>query len=323
MRTTLFLIVALVLFSSTAKANNNFWKNREQGWFWYETNPEKDVVPEDQPPTNESPEATPETLLKSEPEQKQSEPEKHGPAPLSHAWIKENLPLLQARAIDNPTVENVRAFYYVQRVMMDKSEKFATVAEQVVQGDPYIDETIRRPTATYAANAMNAEASEAAGKALDSLAEQAGILFFFRSDCGPCHVLAPVLKRFTDTYGFSVLPVSLDGRGLPSRIFPNFQKDDGQAAYMGVDITPSLFLMAPKRKSMTPIAIGAVSFTDLHRKTLIAAMEAGWITQDQFDATRAVRQVHKPLIAPLTNDDTLLDDPGRLVAVIREHMAER
>lgn len=321
MRNFASLTVTLIILAGPSAAADDFWQRKEEGWFWYEPYPaieEQSVDPHSAQQADRLP-ADPQPADSELPE---TEPDDDGPRPLSHAWIKATLPLLEARAIDDPTPENVRAFYYVQRVMLDKSEAFANTAEMVVQGDPFIDETIRRPTATYAANTLNEHASDVTADLLRKIANYTGILFFFRSDCAPCHVLAPVLKRFADYYHFTVLPVSIDGQPLASGIYPDYQVDAGQAAYMGVEVTPSLHLMAPG-EGIAPISIGAVSFTDLHRRTLIAALSAGWITQAEFDSASAVFRPHQPVLTPLPEDSDLADDPARLVALIRDRMRTR
>jgi conjugal transfer pilus assembly protein TraF len=77
--------------------------------------------------------------------------------------------------------------------MMDKAQKFTDVARHVVMADPRLDENTRRPIATFAVNEANNLASLATEQALTTIAQQAGILFFFRSDCRYCHLQAPLL----------------------------------------------------------------------------------------------------------------------------------
>ena len=82
------------------------------------------------------------------------------------------------KAIDEPTPENVSAYMYLQRVVLDKSEKFAQVTQQVVMSDPVLDENSRRPTATFGAFAMDDMATQGTEKAAKKLAETPGFGFF-------------------------------------------------------------------------------------------------------------------------------------------------
>ena len=48
--------------------------------------------------------------------------------PFSAAWFREHMQSFMDKAIDEPTNENVRAYLYLQRVMMDKGSQFADVS---------------------------------------------------------------------------------------------------------------------------------------------------------------------------------------------------
>jgi conjugal transfer pilus assembly protein TraF len=132
----------------------------------------------------------------------------------------------------------------------------------------------------------------------------AGVLFFFRSNCPYCDAQAPLLKLLEARYGFSVLPVSIDGAPLPGGAFPNFRQDRGQAQSLGVVSTPALFLARPPDVTV-PLSQGLLSLAQLQERVLVAAMQAGWISEGEFTRTR-----------PVTAD--LMLDPGRLPAVLPE-----
>ncbi|HUL11331.1 MAG TPA: conjugal transfer protein TraF, partial [Methylococcaceae bacterium] len=207
-----------------------FFLDKERGWFWRESQPEpKKLTAEAERPT------------RSNPPPFQVPPKPLPPEPLSAAWFRKNLEHYRDRAIDDPSPENVAAYYYLQRVMMDKAHRFTDVARQVVMSDPFLDENQRRPIATFAANETNRLAGIATEQALASLARQAGILFFFRSDCPYCHIQAPLLAVLEKRFGFKVYAVSLDGRPMPGDLYLDFHTDRGQANLLGVVSTPAMF----------------------------------------------------------------------------------
>ncbi|MBL4244056.1 conjugal transfer protein TraF [Vibrio fluvialis] len=47
------------------------------------------------------------------------------PSEITESWLKDNLSILLERAIDNPTEENVRKYFYAQRAMLDLAKKRA------------------------------------------------------------------------------------------------------------------------------------------------------------------------------------------------------
>ncbi len=280
-----------------------FYFREQEGWFWYEREPEQPPAPEPPPPEPTAPPQSP--LAETAPE---------GPKPLSAEWLREHIGEYRDAAIDDPTPENVALYLYLQRVALDKSSRFAAATQRAVQLDPFLDEITQRPTATFAANLTNRQAGEQRDAALERIAERAGVLFFFRSDCPYCEAQAPLLRLLESRFGFAVLPVSLDGAPLPGGEFPQFRQDRGQAEALGVVSTPALFLVRPP-DAVVPLSQGLLSFAQLQERIVLAAAEAGWIGPDAYTRTR-------PVTADLTLDPRALpaalpDDPAALLAALR------
>lgn len=256
-----------------------FFLDKARGWFWREAPPEPRPAATAQflstrPATSGTPKPSP-----------APSPE---PSPLTAAWFRKNLERYRDRAIDDPSAENVAAYYYLQRVMLDKAHRFTDVARQVVMADPNLDENRRRPIGTFAANEANRLAGLASEQALFAIAQQAGLLFFFRSDCPYCHAQAPLLKLLEQRFGFKIVAVSLDGRPLPGDLYLDFRTDQGQAQVLGVQSTPALFLIKPP-EAVLPLSQGALSLDDLTTRLLTAAHGAGWIDEAQFETARGQR----------------------------------
>ncbi|WP_366759682.1 conjugal transfer protein TraF [uncultured Thiodictyon sp.] len=193
----------------------------------------------------------------------------------------------------------------------------AKVAERVVQGNPDLDEITQRPTATFGANLANKTAGDARDAVLGRIARLAVVWFFFRSDCPYCEAQAPLLELMSQHYGFTVLPISLDGQPLPSGVFPNFRADGGQGRALGVRSTPTMFLVRPDPDGpkVAPVAQGLLSLAQLQERFVTAAVTAGWITEADVTPTRAVTT--DVSAAALTRSGELPDDPAALVARLR------
>ncbi len=202
--------------------------------------------------------------------------------------------------------------------MLDKAERFAEATQRAVWADPLLDETTRRPLATFAANLVNREAGAAREAALAAIAEQAGLWFFYRADCPYCEAQAPLLELLTTRYGLSVQAISLDGRPLPGGFFPTFVTDAGQAETLGVVSTPALFLVRPP-DGVVPIAQGVLSLAELKERIVNAATEAGWIPARWRERTRARVTDLRLDGTPLPAAD-LTDDPDRLLDMLRSRV---
>ena len=293
-----------------------FFIDKERGWFWREVEPETQPKPKKQPE-----QAKPDTEAKHLPAPipLQNQPTQSvilEPSPLSADWFRKNLERYRDKAIDNPSPENVAAYYYLQRVMMDKAQRFTDVARRVVMSDPLLDENQRRPIATFAANEANYQAGIASEQALAAIAKQAGLLFFFRSDCRYCHIQAPLLTLLEKRFGFKVYAVSLDRQAMPNGLYPDFRVDQGQAHLLGVVSTPALFLMKPP-DGIVQLAQGAVSLDDLSGRILLAAKDNGWIDQGVYEATRGEMQTPSFAPTPSVMDKEMLGNPASLIGTLQ------
>ncbi|NEV61618.1 conjugal transfer protein TraF [Thiorhodococcus minor] len=310
------MLIALLLAAqpplATAAEPTGFYQRRAEGWFWYQRQPQLTPPrPREPEPEQAATPASPPPIAPSV-----SAPDLTEPAPLSAAWLRAHLEDYRLQAIDDPSPTRVALYLYLQKLALDKASRFTETFQRVVQSDPYLDETTRRPVGNYA-NLLNRVAGEQRDQVLQSLAREAGIWLFYRSDCPYCAAQAPVLRLLTKRQGFTIQAIALDGRPLSGGIFPDFRPDAGQARRLGVISTPALFLVRPP-DGIVPLAQGLLSLTDLEQRILVAAHEAGWIDADSFARTR-------PLVAALSLDSPgalpaeVPEDPAAFLAVLRAH----
>ena len=285
----------VLLIGSAVAGEPGFYDRGAEGWFWYrDPRVVEAPAPAPEPPP---PPVAPEALPPAAPAQ---------PPPLSAAWFRDNLTHYRDAAIDDPTPQNVAVYFYLQKIALDKSSTFAKVSERVVQSDPYLDEITQRPTATFGANLANRQAGEGREAGLTEIAGMAAVWFFFRSDCPYCEAQAPLLQVLAERYGFTILAVSLDGAPLPGGLFPDYRRDAGQAARLGVVSTPALFLVKPEGPTFAPIAQGLLSLAQLQERIAGAALAQGWLREAAPPPTRR--------LAP-----SLPEDPDALLALLRAH----
>jgi len=322
MRSALVRIIAIlfVLFLnySSAIAQEDFFSRKSEGWFWYEVAPEE---PEKKEP-EEKDELTSPPPPKP-PEQKEPEAgEEAGPAPLSSAWIKANLTKYLERATDNPTQENVAAYLYLQRLSVDKAQRFADATQTVIQQEPLLDETLRRPTATFGAAQKSARANAQMNEALSDLAEQVGIWVFFRSDCANSLKIKSPLESLQRQYGFNIYPISMDGNPLEG-FFDTYVVDQGQSKSLQVIETPAVYLANPKDNAISPVSQGLVAVPELKRRILIAAVTSGWIDKEQFEETRPAGGyvMDGEELQGISQED--IDDPQELIKVLRRQLLKQ
>ncbi|VCY00739.1 hypothetical protein BANRA_05559 [Klebsiella pneumoniae] len=83
-------------------------------------------------------------------------------------------------------------------------------------------------------------------------------MFFYRGREAIDGQLVQVIKNFRETYGLSVIPVSVDGVINP--MLPDSRTDQGQAEQLGVKFFPAMMLVNPKVAK--PLSYGFISQDD-------------------------------------------------------------
>ena len=277
-----------------------FYRKNAEGWYWY-----KDPLPEEE---KEKSEVLPKPI------------QEQAPATLSAAWVREMLPKYKDLAWDNPTPENVEAYFLIQRYAMDRSQEFANVAQRVVTGNPYLDENSRRPINTYGIRTVDRQAGSMIDKMIETVTQRAGLFFFFKSDCSYCEAQAPIIKLLEQVDKFTVLAISVDGGSLKDVTFNDTRIDQGQAEKLNVTATPSLFLVT-KDGHFENLGQGVMTLQDLKRRILIGAVRAGVLSEADINATRPImtpyddphnlsKQFEPLMIKAQSEKEPLMDSSG-------------
>lgn len=317
------ILVLITIFISTNNfaqdKGDGFYETKEKGWWWKEVEPLLKEELEEPPPVELKKQTQAEPLEGVEfQETAKAEPVPEGPTPLSPAWLRENLPKFRDRAIDNASPENLRAYFYLQRYAMDKAETFAYASQKIVINDPILDANIRRPISTYGSRAVDDAARKKMNELALRLAGEAGIWYFYRSDCPYCEKQNPVLKRLEKRLGLAILPIALDNKPMPDGMFPEFVSDNGHASTLGISVTPSI-IMVKKPDQFVMVSAGLVTDNEFIKRMIEGAKKAEWITDKEYKETRKVKR------AELVDNrkglsEELLNNPVELVKYLKNEV---
>ncbi len=231
------------------RVDDSYWRDRERGWFWYD-----DPLPE----RNEGPKpksnAVPTTSTPTAP-RKASEL-------VEFEALQKRVEDLRNIAIINPSEQNIRNYLDIQNFVIEKASTFADVAQRVIWATPELDPTVTgRPVNAKALEVFDREQAGARTNTVAQLSQTHALFFFFRSDCPYCHQFAPLLRDFEAKFGLKIVPISVDGGGLPE--FRNPRVDNGIARTLDVRQVPALFLAEPRGGKITPIGYGVLSESEL------------------------------------------------------------
>jgi len=223
----LILFIGFFCLAGAAIANNNWHVRHAEGWFWYEE--KQEIEQEVKPPRVESPMSTLQAFQKDMEEKK-------------------------ARAVMDPTMENVKAYMEMQEESFKKSRLFGVSWQKVLLHHPHLDSTLTHPVNAQAVAIKEKQDKEKEISVLKKLSKTHSLFFFYQGKCDLCHKFSTMLKRLSRQYNWTVMPVSLDGGRLFE--FPHAQRDNGIAEHFKVRSVPSVFLFNPKNKNVMPVAAG-------------------------------------------------------------------
>jgi conjugal transfer pilus assembly protein TraF len=238
----LISVILLRYNTATLARESSFFERRAEGWHWYQDSVQKSEIREQNPLRGGKILSPTEAI---EAQRKVLETKLHA-------------------AIVEPTRENLIAYITAQKALMDQSEKFSEMWKQVVMTTPSLDETLVHPVDQNARHVYYTQKHQDLEKRIKKLSAEYGLFFFFRKNCGYCHQFAPVVKRFSQKYGWSVLSISLDGGTLPE--FPAARQNNGIAERLQITHVPALIALHPKTGQLIPLAYGLISESEIEQR---------------------------------------------------------
>ena len=309
-----FTLILILLFNGQISAQENsdtkFYNQRSKGWFWHEPEP----LPE---PEQKKQEPQPTTTQPTKPEQQA----------LNSEWLKANLDRLTMQAVDNPTHENLAAYAYANRLMMDLGSRFSSRMMEFMTLEQELQESTRRPFTTVGLNEFAGERGKAKKEIMETLKAKTHIWLFFSSQCSFCVKQIPILNYLQRETGIPILAISMDGGVLPG--MENFEivYDEGLrvSEQFGVSSTPTMHFVVNDKKVPIPLTVGLNSYEEIEKRLLLVSREAGVITNEQYVNAKEVRDigVFKNEAGEIMADKKRLEnDPAYLVELLKMRLKE-
>lgn len=238
------IIIPIICLLSVCQAAP-WGEQATKGWLWYKAFPKK-VIPLKQVDKKDSSEKQETKILNYRDRLKKEQDE-----------FEE----IQARAVVEPTLQNVQVFQQAQNVLMNQSEHFGKLwmVASLLDAKSYSESSNPYP--------MHRQVyKEKEDKKLDqrirNFAKSFGLFFIFKKECPYCHKFSPIVREFIDTYGFTYKAISPDGSPLPE--FQDVVADNGAIQTINQEgIYPALYLVNPQTREVIPLARGLVNSTEL------------------------------------------------------------
>ncbi len=218
---------------------------KDAGWQWYN---ESHRVPEDEKASvTPPPQAAPDIMEKL-------------------AALQQATKRAMYEAILYPGVENFVRYFRLQNYWTQQAGLFSMSAKKAMLVHPELDYNLQH--SHYNGTVRNQLAADFADqrRAIETLAQHYGVMFFYRGQDPIDGQLAQVINNFRETYRLSVIPVSVDG--IVNPLLPDTRMDGGQAERLGIRHFPALMLADPKSGTVKPVAYGFISQDDLAKQFL-------------------------------------------------------
>lgn len=106
---------------------------------------------------------------------------------------------------------------------------------------------------------------------------------------------------------------------MPEGAFADFVSNRGHAQQLGVTQTPTLYLVR-KPNEFVLLSEGLVTDDGLLERIVHAGHDAQWISDEEFNSTRATRPVGAP-VHPQEVNEEVLNDPIKLIEILQTRQA--
>lgn len=251
----------LLLIFLISPVHSNWYLGEQKGWLWY-----KRTLPIIKKEENDS------AIKKNELSKG-----------LSYSGrieaLRKNFEEIQAKAILEPTLDNVQMMQQAQNAIMNRATEFEKAwmlaSLLTTQNFRSSDQPSPQHRKVY-----QEQLDHQLDQKIRTLAKTYGLFFLFKEDCLYCHEFAPIVKDLMNLYGFECKAIggrpstSVDGKVL--ELFPDAEADNGTIAALNPEgIFPSLFLVNPQSRQVIPLAHGLVSLSQLREnfKVIIRFLE--------------------------------------------------
>lgn len=248
MRASVIAIFSLIftLLPEVIIASNFIDSERYRGWYWFEEKPNKHH-------NNEQ-----EAIEQISPLQAKREIEQ----------FKEELDNLRYLMLARPNPENIRAYRDKEQQMWQKAMELQEAWDLANLLYPEQRDLINNPVNVHAVKAKRELIAASNSKKIKLLATEYELVLFFNSDCRYCQLFSPVLKAFSDKYGFKISSVSSDGTRheyFTTAYIPQL------IAKLGISAFPTVIAVSNDATRAFELIRGYVSISELEEYAAMAA----------------------------------------------------
>jgi conjugal transfer pilus assembly protein TraF len=177
---------------------------------------------------------------------------------------------LKAKAVLEPTQENIEQYMGLQLLVLNQGSLFADIWRRTLWQNPELDYTKDKPTSSIGRNLYKENRINMEINTLKNINKRYGIFFVYMSTCPYCQKYGQILQDLKQLYEIEIRGISIDGIFLP-----NWEKDsfinNGQLQSMGLNITtvPATILYDNIENKIVPAGYGLMTADELIERIYI------------------------------------------------------
>lgn len=246
------VVVFLICMQASFASASDFFHQRYRGWLWFEEREQQKIKEEMQQEL--------EKVQKQEQERAKARAE-------VEAFSKEldDLKYMMIRYPEN--LDHVYAYKKKEAEMLDSALKLDHSYRLVNLLHPNDVNHKDNPINLYGRKIRQQEEQKVQEEKIAELADKIELFFIFSSNCPYSMQAAPVVSRLTQKYKIATEALSTNG-GKSKYFKTHFNQE--LVNMLGIESVPSLILVTKDGKTRFELARGAVSFSELEEKLLLA-----------------------------------------------------
>ena len=175
--------------------------------------------------------------------------------------LQDNFKTSIALALLNPTKSNVKDYMFLQNKIMNLSDEFSSIWQQVLLESAGLNGELDSPTAQFALDATKAMEYTAIEECLQKNKEEWLLIFVYDSSQKYSQLAGEMVESFQADTGWEIIPVTLDGKDLPQ--WPNSKLTKDQGAALGVEASPAYILVNKSTEEIKRAGYGAIAISRL------------------------------------------------------------
>ena len=168
---------------------------------------------------------------------------------------------LKAKAMIEPTVDNVSNYIRAQNKVVNMASQFSAGWQKAMLEHPALNFTALNPTNNYAKQIIEKENKNTLNHSVQEFSQSHGLLFFYAGKKSLDTFQSKIVREFSATNNIAVVAIAIDKAS--NQYFQNSSPDNGRAKKLGITVTPALIALNVQNKETQPLAFGVASESEI------------------------------------------------------------